>query len=106
MTIQASLEIEGNTLTVEQITALLDNKRGLAPQKDIQEVKNAIEVYDQLDKFDAFSFTSVCDAHRILMKGLVDNAGRIRTTSVGVVKGNEIAHIAPPAHLVEYQFAE
>ncbi|MGL6179468.1 MAG: Fic family protein [Tannerellaceae bacterium] len=105
-TIQASLEIEGNTLTVEQITALLDNKRVLAPQKDIQEVKNAIEVYDQLDKFDAFSFTSVCDAHRILMKGLVDNAGRIRTTSVGIVKGNEIAHIAPPAHLVEYQLKE
>ena len=105
-TIQASLEIEGNTLTVEQITALLENKRVLAPQKDIQEVKNVIEVYDQFDKFDAFSFTSVCDAHRILMKGLVDNAGRIRTTSVGIVKGNEIAHIAPPAHLVEYQLKE
>src|SRR4030043_1277726 len=54
-TIQSSLEIEGNSMTVEQITDLINNKRVLAPKKDILEVKNAIEVYSKLDDFDAYS---------------------------------------------------
>lgn len=105
-TIQASLEIEGNTLSIEQVTAILDNKRVIAPQKDIQEVKNAIDTYDQLDKYNPYSITSLCEAHKLLMLGLVDNAGQIRTSSVGIAKGDEIAHIAPPAHLVKDQIKE
>lgn len=102
-TIQSSLHIEGNTLSIDQVTALLDNKRVIAPQKDIQEVRNAINTYDQLDKFNAYSFTSLCEAHKLLMFGLVDNAGQIRTSNVGIAKGDEIAHIAPPAHLIKEQ---
>jgi Fic family protein len=105
-TIQASLEIEGNTLTVEQITAILDNKRVLAPQKDILEVKNAIETYEQIANYKPYSLKSLCTAHRQLMKGLVDNAGKIRTTGVGIIKGKEVAHVAPPAHLVNNQLKE
>ena len=101
--IQSSLHIEGNTLSIDQVTALLDNKRVIAPQKDIQEVRNAINTYDQLDKFNAYSFTSLCEAHKLLMFGLVDNAGQIRTSNVGIAKGDEIAHIAPPAHLIKEQ---
>lgn len=105
-TIQSSLEIEGNTMTVEQITALINNKRVLAPQKDIQEVKNAILVYDQLDKYKAYSLNSLCGAHKLLMTGLVDNAGELRKVNVGIAKGNEIAHLAPPPHLVRSQLEE
>ena len=101
--IQSSLHIEGNTLSIDQVTALLDNKRVIAPQKDIQEVRNAINTYNQLDKFNAYSFTSLCEAHKLLMFGLVDNAGQIRTSNVGIAKGDEIAHIAPPAHLIKEQ---
>jgi Fic family protein len=61
-TIQSSLKIEGNTLTVEQITDLVDNKRVLAPKKDIVEVKNAIKVYSKLDKFNAYELDSLCKA--------------------------------------------
>lgn len=100
-TIQSSLEIEGNTLTVEQITDLLDNKRILAPQKDIIEVKNAIAVYDRLNEFKTYSLKSLCDAHQILMKNLIDNAGKLRATSVGIVKGSELAHLAPPGEMVK-----
>ena len=99
-TIQSSLEIEGNTLTVEQITDLLENKRILAPKKDILEVKNAISVYNQLNKFKVFELTSLCKAHKILMKDLIENPGKLRTGSVGIVKGSDIAHIAPPGALV------
>lgn len=99
-TIQSSLEIEGNTLTVEQITDLLENKRILAPKKDILEVKNAISVYNQLNKFKVYELKSLCKAHEILMKNLVDSPGKLRTGSVGIVKGSNIAHIAPPGELV------
>ena len=99
-TIQSSLEIEGNTLTVEQITDLINNKRVLAPKKDILEVKNAIRVYAKLDSFNVYDIDSLCNAHRLLMTGLVDHPGKLRTTSVGIVKGENIAHIAPPGEMV------
>lgn len=78
---------------MEQITALLDNKRVLAPEKDILEVKNAIVTYEQI----LYSLTSLCNAHQLLMNRLIKNAGQIRNTEVGIVKGKEIAHITPPA---------
>lgn len=105
-TIQSSLEIEGNTLTVEQVTAIIDNKRVLAPEKDILEVKNAIRAYQLLNTYKCYSLTSLCKAHKVLMNGLVKNAGNIRTTSVGIEKGSEIVHIAPPAYLVKQQLQE
>jgi Fic family protein len=98
--IQSSLEIEGNTLTVEQITDLIDNKRVLAPQKDILEVKNAIELYSILNDFNAYELNSLCRAHGILMNSLIDNAGQFRRTAVGIVKGNNITHVAPPGEMV------
>lgn len=99
--IQSSLEIEGNTLTTEQITAIFENKRVLGSQKDIIEVKNAIAAYDQLDEFEPYSFSSFCKAHRILMAGLIESPGKIRNKSVGIVKGSKLAHIAPPSEMVK-----
>ena len=89
-TIHSSLEIEGNTLTIEQITAIIENKRVIGPKKDILEVKNAITVYDYLDKLNPYSFDSFCEAHGMLMNGLIESAGRLRSKSVGIIKGSEI----------------
>ena len=100
-TIQSSLEIEGNTMTEEQITALINNKRVLAPEKDILEVKNAIITYEQLDTFKPYNLNSLLKAHRLLMNGLVDNAGKLRSKGVGIVKGSETIHVAPPADRVK-----
>ncbi|WP_026769393.1 Fic family protein [Asinibacterium sp. OR53] len=94
-TIQSSLEIEGNTLSVEQVTAILENKRVLAPQKDILEVKNAIAVYDSIVTFKPYSLTSFLSAHRLLMTGLVPSPGKLRSGNVGIVKGDKLAHLAP-----------
>lgn len=99
-TIQASLEIEGNTLTEEQITALLDHKRVLAPQKDILEVNNAIQVYEQLKNLNPTKLNDLKKAHKILMLGLVENAGTLRTKNVGIVKGNKVEHLAPSGTMV------
>ena len=101
-TIHSSLQIEGNTLTEEQITAIIENKRVLAPQKDIAEVLNALDVYDKLKTFKPHTEKSFLEAHQILMKGLVENSGRYRKNSVGIVKGSKLAHLAPPAENLSF----
>lgn len=101
-TIQASLAVEGNTLSIDQITAIIENKRVLGPAKDIKEVSNAIEVYNQLNKLNPFAEKSFLSAHKALMHGLIKNAGQYRNSGVGIVKGSQIAHIAPPASNVPY----
>jgi Fic family protein len=99
-TIHSSLEIEGNTLTIEQITAIVENKKVIGSQKDILEVKNAITVYDYLDKLNPNKLESFGKAHGILMNGLIDSAGKLRNKSVGIVKGSEVAHVAPPSEML------
>lgn len=100
-TIHSSLKIEGNTLTQEQVTALIENKRVIGPKKDILEVINAIDVYDKLTTFDPNSSTSFLVAHGILMKGLTENPGKYRTEEVGVFQGSKVTHLAPPAKNVQ-----
>lgn len=101
-TIHASLKIEGNTLTEEQITALLENKRVIGPKKDIVEVLNAINIYEHLDEYNPSSETSFLKAHATLMEGLIGNAGNYRNESVGIVKGSQVKHVAPPFGNVPY----
>lgn len=94
-TIHSSLNIEGNTLTEEQITAILDNKRVIGPQKDINEVLNANDVYNSITKFNPISQKSLLEAHKILMGGLVKSPGKYRVKDVGIIHGNRVAHVAP-----------
>ncbi len=96
-TIQASLAIEGNTLAIDQVTAILDKKRVIGPPKDIAEVNNAIQVYAQLSKYHPYTEKAFLSAHKTLMQGLVKYPGKYRQSGVGIVKGQAIAHLAPPA---------
>ena len=96
-TIQASLAIEHNSLTTGQVTAIMDGKRVLAPEKDIQEVRNAILAYEQLSSWKPWKLNDLLSAHRILMAGLVDNPGMLRKGDVGVYRGSQLVHMAPPA---------
>lgn len=84
-TIHGSLAIEQNTLTLEQVTAVLNGKQVLAPPKDIAEVKNAYEIYERLDELDPYSVDDLMTAHGIMTRGLVDKSGMFRTRPVGVV---------------------
>ncbi|MCK5088068.1 MAG: Fic family protein [Melioribacteraceae bacterium] len=99
-TIHSSLKIEGNSLSEEQITALVENKRVIGSKKDILEVNNAIKIYDNIKSFDPFSYKSFFKAHKTLMKNLVEDSGKYRTQSVGIFKGSQITHLAPPAKKV------
>jgi Fic family protein len=105
-TIQSSLQIEGNTLTTEQITALIEKKRVVGPKKDVLEVLNAIEVYDELTTYKPHSEKVFLKAHAALMKGLLDPVGKYRNQSVGIVKGDKLEHLAPPFQNVPYLMKE
>lgn len=99
-TIHGTVAVEGNTLTREQITAILEGKPVIGPEKDIKEVKNAIRAYDKIKTFDIYSIKDLCKAHRVLMEDLLPDAGKFRKDSVGIMKPGGVSHIAPPAHLV------
>ena len=101
-TIHSSLKIEGNTLTEEQITALLENKRVIGPKKDVIEVLNAIKIYENLEDYDPSNEKSFLKAHQNLMQGLIENSGKYRNQSVGIVKGSKVEHLAPPFENVPY----
>lgn len=84
-TIYSSLAIEQNTLSLEQVTAVLSGKRVLAPPKDIAEVKNAYEIYDHLNELNPYSVEDLLLAHHVMMRGLVQEDGVFRSKPVGVV---------------------
>lgn len=99
--IQSSLAIENNTLSLEQVTDVIDGKRVLGPESDIVAVKNAFEVYKKLSEFDPYSLNDLKKAHGIMMGGLLLGAGELRTDSVGVFnEQGKVIHVAPPQEMV------
>jgi len=94
-TVHGSLAIEQNTLSLEQVTAVLNGKTVLAPPKDIEEVKNAFEIYELLDTLDPCNVDDLLKAHAVMMRGLIDEAGRFRTKAAGVVdsESGKVIHI-------------
>jgi Fic family protein len=99
-TIQASLAIEANTLTIEQVTAILEGKRVLGPPREIQEVRNAIKAYEASEVWSATSQHDLLAAHGLLMTGLADDAGKFRRGDVGIYRGDQRVHMPPQAHRV------
>src|SRR5690554_121369 len=101
-TIHSSLSIEGNTLTEEQITAILENRRVVGPEKDILEVLNALDVYKNINKLKPESEKDFLKAHKLLLQKLITEPGKYRNQGVGIVKGSKVEHIAPPHENVPY----
>lgn len=101
-TIQGSLAIEGNTLTIDQITAILDGKPVIAPINEVQEIRNAIKAYELLETLNPNNIEDLLKAHFTMEAGLIDDAGHFRSGGVGVASGEEIIHYAPPAKRVPH----
>lgn len=99
-TIQASLAIEQNTLTLEQVTAVIEGKPVLGHPKEIQEVHNALDTYAQLSSWHKSNANDLLAAHRMLMKGLLNDAGQWRSGGAGIYWGDQLVHMAPPASQV------
>ncbi|MEQ1102658.1 MULTISPECIES: Fic family protein [Acinetobacter] len=99
-TIQGSLAIEGNTLSTEQITAILNGKTVIAPPKEVQEVRNAIKAYEAFQQWQPSQESDLLQAHQMLMTGLIDEIGQYRHGGVGVMSGDRVVHMAPPANQI------
>ena len=99
-TVQGTLAIEGNTLSFDQITAVIEHKPVIGPPGEIREVQNAVAVYAKLGSYAPGSEKSFLNAHADLMKGLAADAGRYRAKNVGVLAGSRIAHVAPQSRMV------
>lgn len=99
-TIHSSLAIEHNSLSLDQVTAILDGKRVLGNPNEIKEVQNAYEAYEMMLRLNPNSVEDLLTAHKLMMQGLVPENGRFRSGGVGVFDGDRLVHMAPPAHLV------
>jgi Fic family protein len=104
--IHSSLAIENNSLSLEQVTAIIDGKRVLAPPQDICEALNAFAAYNKMLEFNPYDIMDLLTAHQILMKDLVKEPGQFRHGNVGVFRGTEAVHIAPPADNVSGLMAD
>ena len=99
-TIHSSLAIENNSLSLEQITAIIDGKRVLGNPNEIKEVKNSIQAYDLLLSLNPYNEKDLLKAHKLMMQDLVDRNGKYRTDGVGIFDGEKVVHLAPPADRV------
>ncbi len=105
-TIQASLAIENNTLSLEQVTAVIDGKRVLGLPREIQEVNNAFSAYEKLADWSEITVSDLLSAHGNLMFGLDEQAGHFRRGGVGIYRGDALIHMPPPADRVPVLIAE
>jgi len=105
-TITGTLQIEGSTLTEEQVSAVLDGKPVLASVRELAEVQGAIAAYDKLNELNPYKLDDLLEAHRLMMGDVLKQAGSFRNKPVGVYKGKEVVHVAPPAHNISGQMAE
>ncbi len=105
-TIRGSLAIEGNTLSEGEIRTILEGKTVVAPPREVQEVRNAIKVYDQLLQWESTREANLLTAHKLMMTGLIDDAGVYRSGDVGVMGKESVIHVAPQASRVPQLMAD
>jgi len=105
-TIHSSLSIEHNSLTLEQVTAIIDGRRILGNPVEIREVKNAYTAYEMMLTLDPYSVDDLLKAHEAMMNELISENGRFRSGGVGVFNGKVLVHMAPPANMVPGQIQD
>ena len=101
-TVHGSVAIEGNTLTEDQISAILNGKQIVAPLREVQEVRNAIKAYEQFESWNPVDEDDLLKAHAVMTAGLLDAPGSYRRKTAGIMGGEDIIHVAPPAERVPY----
>ena len=105
-TIHSSLAIEHNSLSLQQVTDVINGKHVLGAPNEIQEVKNAVQAYQLMQSLDAHRETDLLRAHKLMMTDLVENSGQYRKGGVGVFAGEQCIHMAPPADRVPFLMAD
>jgi len=98
--VHSSLAVEGNSMTYEQVTAVMDGDPVLAAPREVQEIRNAIKAYEQMERWNPYAVADLRAAHTLLMTGLADETGEFRRLGVGIKRGDQVVHVAPPAERV------
>lgn len=98
--IQSSLAIENNSLSLEQVTQIINGKRVLGPPKDIHEVENAYQAYEQAFLLDPYDYRDLLKAHKLLTDGLIKETGKFRSKDIAVYSGENIVHLGAKAEFV------
>lgn len=99
-TLAGTLEIEGNFLGEEKITAILEGKKVLGTVMEVAEAEGAIEAYKELENYQFDSLDDLLKAHKILMDSILKTAGNFRMVNVGVGDKDGVTHVAPPPLIV------
>ncbi len=105
-TIHSSLAIEHNSLSREQVTAIINGKRVLGNPNEIKEVQNAYQAYELMLSLNPYSIDDLLNAHRLMMQDLIKENGKFRSGAVGVYEGDRVIHVAPPAEFVAGQLKD
>ena len=92
-TIYSSLAIEGNTLTLGEVSAVIEGRLVAGKQTEVKEVKNAYEAYDRIMSYAPYKLSDFLQAHRLMTQGLLEEAGKLRSADVGVFDGDVTVHI-------------
>ncbi|GHU61508.1 Fic family protein [Clostridia bacterium] len=91
--IYSSLAIEGNSLTLGEVTAIIEGRLIAGQQAEVKEVKNAFEAYDKIMTFDPYSVKDFLKAHKLMTDELVKESGKFRNGDVGVFDGDVVIHM-------------
>ena len=98
--IHSSLAIEGNTLSLEEVTDVIEGKFVAGKQAEVKEVKNTYEAYDKIMTFDPYTVKDFLKAHKLMTDGLVKESGRFRSGDVGVFDSDVVVHVGARPQLV------
>ena len=101
-TITGTLAIEGNTLGLDQVSAIIEGKPVRGSQREIAEVRGAIKAYEALAQFQAYSMDDLLNAHQKMTEEILPDAGHFRRGGVGIHKGDKVVHVAPQADRVQF----
>ena len=91
--IYSSLAIEGNTLSLDEVTDVIEGKLVAGKQAEVKEVKNAFEAYDKIMTFDPYCVEDFLKAHELMTEGLIKESGRFRSGDVGVFDRDVVIHV-------------
>lgn len=101
--IHSSLAIEANSLSLDEVRSVISGKTVIGPQKEIQEVKNAYQAYEELGTFDPYALEELKRLHGVMTRLTVQESGVFRSHNEGVFSGNRCIFMAPPPQFVPSQ---
>ena len=91
--IHSSLSIEANSLSLFDVENILQNKQIFGKRDEVQEVKNAIRVYNHINNYNYKSEDNFLKVKQIMTKYFDEDNGGYRNHGDGVKRKNKIIEL-------------